>query len=698
MFKKFFSPESIALIGASREPHKLGYRILENLILGGFKGNLYPVNPKANEVLDLPCYKNVSSLPKTPDLAVIVVPAKLALDAVEECGKQGTKAAVIITAGFKESNAEGKEREEKLYTISQKYGIRIIGPNCLGITDTYQNLNASFAPYMPHKGPIAFISQSGAIISAVLDWAKNEKLGFSRIISLGNMVDVSESEVIEDCASDPHTKVILLYMEGVKDGRDFISRVSKVARKKPIIALKAGMTAAGSRAVSSHTGSLAGMSQAYQAAFKKSGVLQVETMEELFDISMLFACQPILQGNRIAIVTNAGGPSVLATDMIEKEGLVAAELLKKTEKNLAAGLPPAANIHNPVDVLGDASEKEYGFAVETVAQDPGVDGIIAILTPQVVTPVNETAREIGKAAKQKGKTVMASFMGGASLMQAYDLLREEKIPNYPFPERGIRAFRAMVDFSNLSTAEKPSSKAFPVKKALAQAAIEKVEKSGRNILTDFEAREVFEAYGFRAPRRTLAKSAEEAIAAAESIYYPVVAKIASPDILHKTEAGGVQVGISNASEMKKAFEKIVSSAKAYKKNAIIEGVEVQEMVTGIQETIIGVKKDPQFGHLLMFGLGGIFVELLGDVTFRIVPIGAKEAEGMLNDIKGAKLLQGYRKTPAADTEALTEAILRVSQLCMDFPSIEELDLNPLIVKKRGKGLVMVDARIILAEK
>lgn len=283
-------------------------------------------------------------------------------------------------------------------------------------------------------------------------------------------------------------------------------------------------------------------------------------------------------------------------------------------------------------------------------------------------------------------------------MQAYDLLREEKIPNYPFPERGIRAFRAMVDFSNLSTAEKSSSKTFPVKKELAQAAFEKVEKSGRNILTDFEAREVFEAYGFRAPRHILAKSAEEAVASAESISYPVVAKIASPDILHKTEAGGVRVGISNGTEMKNAFEKIVSSAKAYKKNAVIEGVEVQEMVTGIQETIIGVKKDPQFGHLLMFGLGGIFVELLGDVTFRIVPIGAKEAEGMLNDIKGAKLLQGYRKTPAADTEALTEAILRVSQLCMDFPSIEELDLNPLIVKKRGEGLVMVDARIILAEK
>jgi len=695
MFEQFFSPKSVAVIGASREPEKLGSQILSNILSGQYPGKVYPVNPKATEISGLKCYPDVSSIPDIPDLAIVVVPAKIVCSVIEECGKKGTKAAIVISAGFKESGDEGRKREQELVNVAKKYGCRIIGPNCLGIIDTYSDLNVSFAPVMPGKGSIAFISQSGALISAVLDWSRKQKIGFSRIISMGNMADVSESELIEACAEDERTKVILFYVEGVKDGKEFINRVSKITTKKPVIAIKAGLTGSGSKAASSHTGSLAGMAEAYSAAFKKTGVLQVAHMEELFDLSLAFAYQPPIKGDRIAIITNAGGPAVIATDAVEKQGLKIAPLSEQTMKTLKENLPPAANTHNPVDVLGDATEQGYKIALDNVMKDNAVDGIVVILTPQTITRPLETAHVVVENANRYKKTVVTSFMGGVSVEVAIDFLRQSRIPNYEFPERAVRALRGMVDYAKIVQREKSQSTVQGIDREKATEIFESVKKSGVKNLTDFQAREIFEAYGVKGPKRYLAKDAMSAVEYANKIGYPVVAKIVSPDILHKTESGGVRINIMDASEMEKAFNDIITSVKNYLPSARIEGIEIQEMVKGIQEIIIGVKKDVQFGHLIMFGLGGIFVEALKDVTFGIVPVDREEASDMIKEIKSYKLLTGFRKLPEADIPSIVDTILRVSKLCEHFPEIKELDINPLIVKSKGNGVTMVDARIIL---
>lgn len=695
MLEKFFSPDSIAVIGASRKPGKLGFQILQNILSNQYSGKIYPVNPKVDEILGLKCYPDVSSIPDVPDLAVIVVPARFVGSIVEECGKKGTRAAVVISAGFKESGSEGMKREQEVVEISKKYGCRLIGPNCLGIIDTYSELNVSFAPLMPAKGNIAFISQSGALISAVLDWSKKEKIGFSKIISMGNMADVSESELIEACAADERTKVILFYVEGVKDGKEFISRVSKITTTKPVIAIKAGLTGSGSKAVSSHTGGLAGIAEAYSAAFEKTGVLQVSSMEEIFDLALVFAYQPIMKGNRIAIITNAGGPAVIAIDAVEKQLLKVASLSEETINVLKNNLPPAANIHNPVDVLGDATEHSYKIALDTVMKDEAVDGIVVIVTPQTITRPLETAQAVVENANRYRKTIVASFIGGVSVEKAVDFLRQNRIPNYEFPERAVRALKGMVDYTKTLSRQERFEKKFDVDKQKAAEVIDSVKKQGIKNLTDFQARKIFEIYGIKGPERFLAEDVNSAVSAAEKIGYPVVAKIVSPDILHKTESGGVRINITNSVEMRKAFDEIMSSVKTYSKTARIEGIEIQKMVKGVQELIIGVKKDVQFGHLIMFGLGGIFVEVLKDITFGIVPVSQQEAFNMITKIKSYKLLTGFRKLPEADIPAIVDTILKVSKLCEDFPEINQLDINPLIVKSRNNGIVMVDARIIL---
>ncbi|MCX7706110.1 MAG: acetate--CoA ligase family protein [bacterium] len=696
MFEGFFSPESVAVVGASREPGKLGWQILSNIILGRYQGKIYPVNPKATEISGLKCYPDISSIPDVPELAVIVVPAKIVASVIEECGKKGTKAAVVISAGFKESGLEGKKREQELIEAAKKYGCRIIGPNCLGIIDTYSNLNVSFAPVMPEKGSIAFISQSGALITAILDWSTKQKIGFSRIVSIGNMADVSESELIESCAVDEKTRVILFYVEGVKDGRDFIDRVSKVTLKKPVIAIKAGLTGSGSKAASSHTGSLAGMAEAYAAAFKKAGVLQVSNMEELFDLSLVFAYQPLIKGDKIAIVTNAGGPAVLATDAVEKHGLKMATFSNETMDTLKKNLPPAANTHNPVDVLGDATEQEYKIALENVMNENCVDGILVIVTPQTMTRPLDIAHVVVENNSEYKKTVITSFMGGVSVEDAINFLKQSRIPNYDFPERAVRSLRRMVDYTRFLDRKKGTkTEEIIVNKNIVSKIFQEARKSENKNLTDYQAREIFASYGIRGPKRYLAKKVDEAVNNARRIGYPVAAKIVSPDILHKTESGGVKINIMSDTEMEKAFNEIIKSVKEYMPSARIEGIEIQEMVKGVQEVIIGVKKDIQFGHLLMFGLGGIFVEVLKDVTFGIVPVDKQEALEMIKEVKSYKLLTGFRNLPEADIDAIADTIVKISRLCEDFPEIKELDINPLTVKEKGKGVVMVDARIIL---
>jgi len=693
MLRRFFIPESVAVIGASKHPDKLGFKILKNVVDGGYKGKVYPVNPSAEgDILNLKSYKSISEIPTPPDLAIIVIPARFVPDVAEECGKKGVKGLIVISAGFKEAGEEGKKREEALKEIVKKYGMRMIGPNCLGVIDVVNRLNASFAFDMPPKGKISFITQSGALGTAVLDWAAKEDIGLSKFVSFGNMADVSETDLIADFGEDPETSVILLYMEGVKDGKKFIETARKVALKKPIIMVKSGKSTAGSKAVSSHTGSLAGSDNAYNAALKQSGVIRANSVQELFDYAMAFSCQPVPQGKRVAVVTNAGGPAVMATDAIEAEGLTPAIISEKTRTSLREFLSPAANVHNPVDILGDALADTYGKAMDLVLSEDGVDAVVAILTPQVVTQIPESAEKIADVIHRHKKPVVASFMGGKRIEDGVKVLMKKGIPNYPFPERAVSSIKAMVNYKEWKEKKKGEIQRFDTDRASVEKIIEKLKKSGRKTAGDIEGREILASYGIKTVESFLAKNISECKKYFRKLNCPVVMKLVSPDILHKTEAGGVKVGLSSVKDVETAFKEIMASAKSYKKDAVIEGIQLQPLIQGGTEVIIGVSKDPQFGHLLMFGLGGIYVELLKDVSFRVIPVTDVDAGEMIEEIKTAKMLKGFRNISERDTGAIKDVLLRISQLCVDFPEIEEMDINPLMVLEKGKGVIAVDAR------
>jgi len=693
MLKRFFIPESVAVIGASKHPDKLGFKILKNVVDGGYKGKVYPVNPSAEgDILNLKSYKSISEIPIPPDLAIIVIPARFVLDVAEECGKKGVKGLIVISAGFKEAGEEGKKREELLKEIVKRYKMRMIGPNCLGVIDVVNHLNASFAFDMPPKGKISFITQSGALGTAVLDWAAKEDIGLSKFVSFGNMADVSETDLIEDFGEDTETNVILLYLEGLKDGKKFIETARRVAMKKPIIMVKAGKSAAGSKAVSSHTGSLAGSDNAYNAALKQAGVIRANSVQELFDYAMTFSSQPVPKGRKVAIVTNAGGPAVMATDAIEAEGLTPAAISEKGETLLKEFLSPAANVHNPVDILGDALADTYGKAMEIVLSEDGVDAVVAILTPQVVTQIPESAEKIAQISQKYKKPVVASFMGGKRIEDGVKVLMKKGIPNYPFPERAVSSIRAMVNYKEWKEKKKGEIKRFDVNKEKAARIIDDIKKSGRKTAGDIEGREILASYGITTVDSFLAKNISECKRYFKRIGGPVVMKLVSPDILHKTEAGGVKVGIASIKEVETSFSEIINSAKKYKNDAVIEGVQLQPLISGGTEVIVGVSKDPQFGHLLMFGLGGIYVELLKDVSFRVIPVTDIEAGEMIEEIKTVKMLKGFRNISERDINGIKDVLLRVSQLCTDFPEIEELDINPLMVLEKGKGAIAVDAR------
>lgn len=693
--EEFFRPRSVAVIGASRDETKLGYKILDNLLKSGYMGEVYPINPKADEILGKKCYPRVTDVPGEVDLAVIVVPADHVIPVAEDCGRKGVKGLVVISAGFKESGAEGVRREKELVDVVRKHGMRLIGPNCLGIIDTHCPLNASFAAAMPPKGCIAFISQSGALGTAILDWALAEGIGFSRFISIGNKADVGERELVESCARDPNSRVIIIYSEGISDGRAFMETALEVTPKKPLIIVKAGATSSGARAASSHTGSLAGSAKVYKAAFKQCGVLTASSIEELFDIAFLFAFQPLIRGNRIAIVTNAGGPGVMAADAIENFGLQLATLSPDTIRSLRSLLPPAANIYNPVDVLGDALADRYGAALDIVLKDEGVDGVLAMLTPQVVTQIPETAEAVVEISRRYDKPLVGCFMGEWKMEEGIRILRENGIPNYPFPERAVSSLKAMVEYREWLKRPPKSLERFQVDMDKAKRIIDSALSQGRTSLGDIETREIIKAYGIDVPRCGIASTADEAVAIAEEIGFPVAMKIVSPDILHKTDIGGVKLNLQNPSDVRDAFDLIIYRVTRYMPDARIWGIQVQEMIKGRREVIIGMSTDPQFGPVIMFGLGGVYVEALKDVSFRVAPISREEAEEMIRETRSYALLVGVRGEPPADIGAIIDVILRISQLSMDFPEILELDINPLLVGEKGKGAVAVDSRIIL---
>ena len=696
MLEMFFAPRSVAVIGAGREPGKLGHDVLNNLLQYGYKGQVYPVNPKADEILGLKSYPTVLDVPGPVDLAVIVVPARFVPDVMQQCGEKGVKGAVIISAGFKESGLEGVKLEREVVAIAKQYGVRIVGPNCLGIIDTVQPMDVSFAVGIPPRGNIAFMSQSGALCTAILDWALANNIGFSYFVSLGNKADVDEVDLMEAWDSNPNAKVMIAYVEGLRDGRRFMDVARRVTRRTPLIAVKSGNTEAGSRAVSSHTGSLAGSNRAYDAAFRQTGVLRAGSIQELFDWAIAFAYQPALRGNRIAIVTNAGGPAIMATDALESSGLKLAPLSKETIEHLQAQLPPAANTYNPIDVLGDARADRYAVGIEAALKDPNVDGLIVILTPQVMTQIEETAHEVARLARLYDKPVVGCYMGEAKVSAGIEILTREQVPNYPFPERAASALRAMYDYRLWLERPAPEVKQFQVDRERVRSVFAQVRDDGRNTLGDAEARNIAEAYGLRVPKSKLATTPEEAVRFAEEIGYPVVMKIASPDILHKSDIGGIKVGVTGAGDVRDAFDLLIYRAQRFMPDAQIWGVQIQEMVVGAKEIIIGMNRDPQFGPMIMFGLGGIYVEVLKDVTFRIAPITAQEAREMVGEIRAHHLLEGVRGERAADIDAIVDCILRISQLVTDFPEIVELDINPLLVREAGAGAIAVDMRLVLS--
>lgn len=695
MFEFFFSPQSVAVIGASRDEEKLGHGVLKNLLRYGYKGKVYPINPKADEILGLRAYPSVLDVPGEIEMAVVVVPAPIVARVLEECGQKGVRGVVIITAGFREVGGQGLREEKRLAEIASRYGMRLIGPNCLGIIDTLCPLNATFARGMPEQGDIAIMSQSGALLAAILDWAIGEKVGFSRFVSLGNKADINEIDMLEAWGRDPHSKVIAAYLEGIVDGTRFMEVARRVSQNTPIVIIKAGTTAAGARAVSSHTGTLAGSEKAYDTALRQSGVVRANSVEDLFDYAVAFSQQPLIRGRRIAIVTNGGGAGIMASDEVERVGLKMASLNRETVDRLKERLPPAASVYNPVDCLGDADAERYRYALDTVLQDVNVDGVIAIFLSQVVMHVEDIAEAVGEAAKRYDKPVLACLMGGEMTEPGREILRRYGIPNYDFPERAVKAMLAMYQRRRFLDNPPRKIERFEVHPPWVQEVFKRARSEGRLTVGDAEARRVMEAYGIPLPQSVLGRNPEEAVEAAESIGYPVVMKMASPDILHKTDIGGVRLNIRGPHEVRDSFDLLNYRALRFMPEAEIWGVLVQEMVEGCHEVLVGMSRDPQFGPLLAFGLGGIYVEALPDVTFRIAPVARWEAREMLSEIRGYSLLRGVRGESPSDLEAIIDCILRVSQLVTDFPEIVELDINPLIVCEEGKGAVAVDLRMAL---
>ncbi len=696
--RELFRPKSVAVIGASRNPGKVGYGIFSNLVSAGFPGPIYAVNPAGGEVLGRPMLRSLEEIPGPVDLGVLVVAPRDVVDAIPRLAVKGMKAAVVISAGFKETGKVGAMLERSLRAAAAAANVRALGPNCLGLIDTHSRLNASFAAGTPPTGSIAFFSQSGALCTAILDWAIGEGVGFSKFISLGNKADISESDVMEHLSDDPETRVILGYVESIDDGRRFLAAAREVTPKKPVILVKAGATAAGARAASSHTGSLAGSDRAYAAAFRQGGILRAKTVEDLFDLALGFAMQPMPSGERLLIVTNAGGPGILAADTAEKLGVTLAEVTPELRQRLVGHLPPTAALGNPVDVIGDARADRYRDVLSVVCDAPSVDSVLVLLTPQAMTEATETARAVVEAFSGSRKTVFASFMGEVSVREARKILSAGGVPNYPFPERAVRALRAMHRYRRLCQASEPEDSAPPAADdAAAGTAIRAALAAGRRTMGEEDSRAVMEAYGFSFPKHGFARTSAEASRVFEAVGAPAVMKIVSPDVLHKTDVGGVRLNLGSPEEAARAFVEITSSVRRKMPAAWIEGVSIQEMVTGGRELILGMSRDPQFGPLLMFGVGGISVEVLKDVSFRVAPVSRGDAREMVREIRAYPLLSAFRGAEPMDEEAIVDGLLRISRLSVDFPEIQELDINPVMVLPRGRGLRAIDCRMAVAE-
>jgi acetyltransferase len=695
MLETLLYPKAIAVIGASRNPDKVGYAVLANLVNNGFKGPIVPVNPEAKEVLGLKCYRTLEEYKGQVDLSVIVVPEKYVKAALQGSIAAGAKSVIVITAGFKEVGAAGAQAEQELVELCQAGGVRMVGPNCLGVLNTDHHLNATFAPSVPPAGKISVISQSGALCVAILDWAADQKLGLGKVISFGNKADLNEVDFIQALAEDKETNVIAGYLENIKEGDKFLRIAEQAAAVKPVVILKVGITSAGAKAASSHTGSLAGADIAYGAAFSRAGVIRAENFEALFDYATAFAMQPLPNGDRVAIITNAGGPGIMAADAAESLGLKMVSPSPESEKKLRAFLPVSAAFGNPIDVIGDAEPDRFVKAFEVMQDDGKIDGIVVVVTPQNMTRPLELAEKLAAAHRGK-KPVLAVFMGGREVAAAKDKLMALGIPNYSSPDRAVTALRAMCDYAAWRRRPARIVTRFPVNRRRVDRIIQAQIRTGVAQVGEVEAKEILRAYDFNVLGGHLARTGDEAVETAERIGYPVVLKISSPDIIHKSDFGGVRINLANAEQVRDAFDLMMLRIQKRAPNAHLRGAYVEKMGQRGREVILGMTRDPQFGPMLMFGLGGIFVEVMKDVTFHLAPITAEEAMQMLKGTRSYALLQGARGQAPVDLETLAGALQRISQLATDYPEILELDINPFIVGPVGIQAYVADARMTLS--
>jgi 4-hydroxybutyryl-CoA synthetase (ADP-forming) len=691
----FLSPKSIAIIGASDKRGSVGATITSN-IMNGFKGTVFPVSPSRPTVFYKTAYKSVLDIPKPVDLAVIVINNLLVASVLEECGKKKVKGVIIITAGFKEVDEEGAKREQQIKDIAKKYNIQIIGPNCLGVMnlDPKTMMNSTFLKVTPKSGKIALVSQSGAICAALVEDASAQGIGFSAVISMGNKAAMSEVDILKMLANHNQTKVIVMYLEDMGDGQEFLKVCKNITKKlkKPVLVLKSGRSPEGAKAAMSHTGALMGSDEIYDALLKQSGAIRVDTMEELFDYATAFSKQPLPSEGELVIVSNAGGPAIISTDACSRLGIKMANI-DSIRSKIDAVIPPWGSSRNPVDIVGDADFNRFSNVLERVLTHPNVGSVISMCTPSGTLNYDKLATVIVAMAKKYKKTMLASLMGLDEGITNREILAAGDVPYYTYAEGAIRTLAAMLKFSNWIKTPEGKITTFKVDKLKAKRIFDKAKKEKRPNLLEEEGQQVLKAYGLPLPKSALAKTEADAIKIAKQIGYPVVMKIASPQIIHKSDAGGVKVNLTNESEIKEAFKTIITNAKKYNKNAEIKGVLIVEMVKGGKEMIIGSKQEPGFGPVIMLGMGGIYVEILKDVTFKLAPVTNKEADDMISSIKTQKLLQGVRGEKPSDIAKLSECIQRLSQLVTDFKEIKELDMNPVLVMEKGNGCKILDVRI-----
>ena len=690
----FFSPEGVVIIGASANSKKLSHGILKNMTLYGYQGGIYPVNPNAEEILGLRSYPDVMDVPDPVDLAVIVLPAPLTPELITACGERGIKAVIIISGGFREVGESGLELEETCLQIAQSYDMRLIGPNCVGTLDLYTGLNTTFIEGVPAKGSIGFLSQSGAVCGGVVDYIADKGIGFSHFASLGNELDVDEADMIAFFGEHPRVKVIAAYIEGIQDGEKFIKTARRVSQQKPIVLLKAGRTGEGAKAVSSHTGSLSGAYSAYQAAFRQAGVIEVQDLAALFDVAWALSCQPLPKGKGVVIMTNAGGPAALASDALAANGFELAKIEINKQEQMAKMLNPSAQVTNPVDMLGGAEPEDFAHCLKVLGDDPNVDVFLPILVPQALVNPADVARSIVEHSQNRGKTVLACMVGENSLQEARDVLHSNGIPMTVFPDVPGKVLGAMGWYQAWLGKDRQTK--FTFTDIRTTHAAQQLDTADENVLGEADTRPILASYGLPLIPGKLVRTAQEAAAAANELGYPVAVKVVSPQVLHKSDSGGIILHLDSDQAVVDAVERMRISIKRAKPQAEIRGFLVEKMAPEGMEVIVGMRRDPAFGPLMMFGLGGVTVELYKDVGFGVAPITREQAREMIYMTRAGTLLGGYRGGPVYDVEAVIDVIGRLSQLALNHAQIEEVEVNPLLVLPESQGALVLDARMILS--